>query len=219
MRLLLLRHGQTSSNVIGALDTAVPGASLTSLGRAQADAVPAGLSEERVDAVYVSTLTRTQQTAAPLAESRGLPATVLDGIEEIGAGSLEMLSDRRSQGQYVATIFSWAKGDLTTRMPGGESGIDFFRRYDAAIEGIVAKGGAGVVVVSHGAAIRTWVAARCENTDGAFAGTHQLDNTGLAILESQRGRGWRMIEWHPAPIGGLGLADSRAVDPTGERVE
>ena len=37
-RLFLVRHGQTTSNEIHALDTALPGASLTTLGREQAGA-------------------------------------------------------------------------------------------------------------------------------------------------------------------------------------
>ena len=37
MRLILIRHGQTHSNVAHALDTTVPGADLTDLGREQAD--------------------------------------------------------------------------------------------------------------------------------------------------------------------------------------
>jgi broad specificity phosphatase PhoE len=65
MHLLLLRHGQTGSNVIGALDTAVPGAPLTELGERQAAAVPGAL--QPIDSITVSTLLRTQQTAAPLA--------------------------------------------------------------------------------------------------------------------------------------------------------
>ena len=36
-RLHLVRHGQTPSNVAGALDTALPGAPLTELGREQAE--------------------------------------------------------------------------------------------------------------------------------------------------------------------------------------
>jgi len=36
MRLILIRHGQTVSNVGGLLDTAHPGADLTPLGRQQA---------------------------------------------------------------------------------------------------------------------------------------------------------------------------------------
>ena len=40
MRLLLVRHGQTPSNVAGLLDTALPGPGLTALGTRQAAAIP-----------------------------------------------------------------------------------------------------------------------------------------------------------------------------------
>ena len=216
MRLILLRHGQTQSNVIGALDTAIPGAPLNALGLRQAAAVPGALKGQEIDAISASTIERTQQTAAPLAADRGIAVDIRDGLREIAAGDLEMLSDHKSQGIYTATAFAWAKGDLELRMPGAETGLEFFNRFDDAIGDILATKAKVVVAVSHGAAIRTWVAARCENTDGAFAGTHQLDNTGVAILEGDRVRDWHLIEWQSAPLGGATLADARAVDPTGE---
>ncbi|HEY1529856.1 MAG TPA: histidine phosphatase family protein [Galbitalea sp.] len=219
MRLLLLRHGQTHSNVIGALDTAVPGAPLNELGLRQAAAVPRALVGQEIDAISASTIVRTQQTAEPLAADRGITVAIRDGLREISAGSLEMLSDHESQGVYTATAFAWAKGDLELRMPGGESGHEFFQRYDAAIRDVLDSRAKVVVAVSHGAAIRTWVAARCDNTDGGFAGTHQLDNTGVAVLEGDRVHDWHLVEWQSTPLGGTGLADARAVDPTGEALE
>jgi broad specificity phosphatase PhoE len=223
MRLLLLRHGQTASNVLGALDTAVPGAPLTPLGQSQAGAVPVGLAGEGIDRIYASTLTRTLQTAKPIADALGIDVAVLDGLKEIQAGALEMKSDRRSIGEYVATIFAWARGDLTIRMPGGETGHQFFDRFDASIAAATEAGGTALVV-SHGAAIRTWVAARCELIDGSFASSHQLDNTGLVTIESGHhaaghDRAWRLVDWHSAPIGGAGLSDQNALDPTGESTE
>ena len=216
MRLLLLRHGQTQSNVIGALDTAIPGAPLNALGLRQAAAVPGALAGQEIDGISASTILRAQQTAAPLATERALTVEVRDGLREIEAGELEMLSDPTSQGIYTATAFAWAKGDLQLRMPGGETGLQFFERFDGAIADILAESDPTVVAVSHGAAIRTWVAARCENTEGSFAGSHQLDNTGVAILEGDEVRRWRLIDWRSEPLGGTHLADARAVDPTGE---
>ena len=58
MRLLLIRHGQTSSNVGQHLDTAEPGADLTPLGRKQAAAIPQALEHERIDLIVVSNLVR-----------------------------------------------------------------------------------------------------------------------------------------------------------------
>jgi probable phosphoglycerate mutase len=219
MRLILLRHGQTHSNVIGALDTAIPGAPLNELGLQQAAAVPGALGGQEIDGISASTILRAQQTAVPLATDRALSVDIRDGLREIAAGDLEMLSDPKSQGIYTAASFAWAKGDLQLRMPGGETGLEFFERFDDAIADILAEHGKSVVAVSHGAAIRTWVAARCENTDGSFAGTHQLDNTGTAILEGEDVRRWRLIDWRSEPLGGARLADARAVDPTGEARE
>jgi broad specificity phosphatase PhoE len=219
MRLLLLRHGQTASNVIGALDTARPGAPLTPLGERQAWAVPGALTAESIAGIWASTLIRTQQTAAPLASSLAETVIVLDGLREISAGSLEMLSDHESQGRYTATAFAWARGDLELRMPGGESGHEFFERFDAAIAEVTAGVAGTAVLVSHGAAIRTWVASRCANLRGDFAGTHTLDNTGLVIIERKTHGDWQLVEWHSAPVGGAALSDLAAEDPTGELVE
>ena len=72
MRLLLVRHGQTPANVLGVLDTAVPGPGLTDLGRRQAAALPEALAEERIDAIVVTDLVRTHETAAPLVAATGL---------------------------------------------------------------------------------------------------------------------------------------------------
>jgi broad specificity phosphatase PhoE len=210
MRLLLMRHGQTESNVLGALDTAVPGAPLDELGMRQAAAVPTAL--EAVTSIAVSTLVRTQQTGAPLALARGLDQRIHDDLKEIQAGDLELLSDHHSQGVYNATAFAWANGDLDLRMPGGETGHEFFRRFDRAIASL---DGETPLAVSHGAAIRTWVAARCDNTSGAFAGDHQLDNTAVVVLEPAR-RGWHLVDWGDAPVGGSHLTDPRAIDPTGK---
>jgi broad specificity phosphatase PhoE len=219
VRLLLLRHGQIPSNIIGALDTARPGPSLTPLGEKQANAVPAALAARSLHAIYASTLVRTQQTAAPISAARGIPPVILDGLREIEAGDLEMHTDHESQGQYNATAFAWARGDLDLRMPGGETGHEFFERYDRAIEEILESGGATVLAVSHGAAIRTWVASRSRNLDGEFAGSHTLDNTGMASLRSDGYRGWDMTDWHAAPIGGPRFTDATASDPVGEGVE
>ncbi|MFE6992907.1 histidine phosphatase family protein, partial [Streptomyces pharetrae] len=90
MRLLLVRHAQTPSNVKFLLDTAVPGPGLTELGERQAAALSEALAGQDIEAVYASTMIRTQLTAAPFAAARGLDVHVRDGIRELSAGDLEM---------------------------------------------------------------------------------------------------------------------------------
>jgi broad specificity phosphatase PhoE len=215
VRLHLVRHGQTPANVQGRLNTAVPGPGLTRLGQRQAAMIPAGLRGVPVDAIYASVLVRTQLTARPLADDRALGVRVLEGVHEIGAGDLEDLRDRASVRTYLETAFAWGLGDLSPVMPGGSDGHAFFRRFDADIAAVAAEA-ESAVVVSHGAAIRVWVAGRATNVPPSFAGEHEIDNTGIIELEGSPELGWTLVAWQGMPVGGPQLADPTAPDPTGE---
>ncbi len=215
MRLLLIRHGQTPANVRGELDTAHPGPGLTALGEAQAAAIPRVLVEP-VDAIYASTLIRTQLTAAPLAAARGLDVRVLPGIHEIEAGDLEMATDHASYRAYLTPAFAWGTGDRDVRMPGAGTGHDFFARFDASIAEVAASGAETAVVVSHGAAIRVWVAGVATNIAPTLAAEEDLENTALVELEGSPAEGWTLVNWGGAPLGGVDLEDVAAEDPTGE---
>lgn len=216
MRLILLRHGQTPSNISGALDTALPGAPLSDLGRAQARAAAQALRTRSIDGIFVSNLIRTHETAAPLAGLLGLGPEQYDGLREIQAGDYEMGTDSDAVHGYLGTIISWMEGNHDQRMAGGESGHEFLERYDRAIDTVARSGANEALVVSHGAAIRTWVASRAEGADDnrwvehAFSPLH---NTGAIELELVRNT-WEIVAWDTEPIGGDYLEDPTAVDPT-----
>ncbi|WP_282946022.1 histidine phosphatase family protein [Cellulomonas endometrii] len=210
MRLHLIRHGQTGSNVLAALDTAAPGAPLTEQGVRQARAVGAVLAQEPLDAVYASTLDRARATAAEVARPHGLDVQVREGLREILAGDLEMRTDRGSVEQYLGTMVAWATGDLDARMPGGESGRSTLERFDAVVAEILSSGARTAAAVSHGAMIRFWAITRAANLDPRTAGDRWLDNTGVVTLEHD-GRGtWSAVRWqdeavpHPSPAAGDG---------------
>lgn len=221
MRLLLIRHGQTPSNVIGALDTTAPGPVLTALGEQQAAAVPTALHNETIDGVYASTLIRTRLTADPLTAALGMPpATVLPGIQEIEACDLEGRTDPPAVRRYMETAWAWGVGDLTPRMPGGADGAAFFARYDGGIRAIAAAhADRTAVAFSHGAAIRVWCAARADNLPPNYTAFSNLDNTGVVILEGGPDAGWNVESWAGQPVGGMQLHDPRAEDVTGEPLE
>jgi probable phosphoglycerate mutase len=217
MRILLLRHGQTHANVDGSLDTAPPGLHLTELGEAQAEAAAKALGGRGIDAVFVSSLVRTHQTAAPLAAALGVEPVAIDGLREISAGALEMRSDDEARHEYMATVASWLFGSLEERMTGGETGAEFLARYDGAIAEVVDSGAQFALVVSHGAAIRTWVGARAID-DGSRewedVALEPMINTGGIELQREGDR-WRILAWNNHPIGGDYLEDPTAKDPTG----
>lgn len=205
MRLILVRHGETPSNVKYLLDTAPPGATLTDLGHQQAHALVQLFDGQPVDAIYVSDLVRTQLTATPLARARGLTPVIRPGLREIQAGAEEMLAyapgewDRAHPPRYFTALASWADGDLGARMPEGESGEEFLRRYDTVIEEIAQQRHEGAVIVSHGAAIRMWAGLRCSNLTARFLRKAPMTNTDSVFVEGSPGA-WVATRWAGQPI-------------------
>lgn len=230
MRLILIRHGQTPNNVLHLLDTSVPGPGLTPLGHEQAAAVVGELAGLAIEAIYISNLTRTALTAAPLADALGLTPQVRDGLREISAGDLEMKGDPASIGAYMEVMKSWLTGDLSVRMPGADSGFEVLARFDAVVAEALASGAETVAVVSHGAMIRFWAGLRGNNIDWSNKAYHELSNTGIVtmtrldsgrdgqVLEADAGNsagapgGWNIDNWQGKPAGGL--AGSRDDGPT-----
>jgi broad specificity phosphatase PhoE len=215
MRLLLLRHGQTYGNTSGALDTALPGLELTELGQRQAEAAARALADEPIEQIFISPTHRTRQTAAPLAAALGLEPVVLDGLREIKAGDYEMATDHDSVLGYIGTVADWIEGRFDTRMAGGETGHEYLARYDAAIAEVVAGGAACALVVSHGAAIRTWVGTRAAGAEHHDMATAGMANTACIELVGDPDSGWSIVSWTPDPVGGAFLDDFDAPDPTG----
>jgi broad specificity phosphatase PhoE len=218
MRLLLIRHGQTESNVEGYLDTRVPGPGLTALGFEQAQAVPETLAGERIDAVYVSNMLRTKLTAAPLVKARDLTPIERPGLREVSAGDYEMRKDEEAVRAYMTMALSWADGDIDARIAGGESGTESFARFDEVVTEADAAGHEAVVFVSHGAMIRSWVGARADNVSTDFAAKNSLDNTGIVVLDGSPEAGWIALTWMSRAIGGLELDDAGHAGPTAEAV-
>ncbi|WP_138416840.1 histidine phosphatase family protein [Sinomonas gamaensis] len=220
MRLLLIRHGQTPSNVRGALDTGFPGPGLTPLGHAQAEAVPTALAHESPAAIYASPLVRTQLTATPLAEALGLSLRVQPGLEEIAAGALEMRSDDDAVQAYGRCLEAWMRGDLDQTMPEAPDGHAFAERFDAALGEIAGRHGSEdtVAVFSHGAAIRVYTALRSD-IDAEAAVELALMNTGMSVLNGDPRTGWALEAWRAEPLGGVELLDLAAHDVTGESAD
>lgn len=189
MRLYLARHGQTSSNVNKALDTAVPGADLTDLGQSQARELATRLEGEKIDTIYTSNLVRTHQTAAPLAERLGITPIEDERFGEVQAGEWEMLADELSMNSYIEVGKQWLTGNLTERMPGAETGEEVLARFDAGLADIR---GENVLIVAHGMVLLFWANMRAQRDGGVFL-PHMV-NTAHAVLEGEPGN-WRLVSW------------------------
>ncbi|MEY2849540.1 MAG: hypothetical protein RI885_2207 [Actinomycetota bacterium] len=218
MRLILIRHGQTPSNVEGLLDTRIPGPGLTELGTAQAAAIPAALAGESIDVLVASDMVRTQLTIAPLAAETGLEVLVRGGIREISAGDLEMRNDREAVELYLDTVMAWAGGDFAPFIAGGERGREAMTRFDAVVDEVSRSGAETAVFVSHGAMIRSWAAWVSSNVDADYAGDHGLSNTAIVVLEGSPDAGWVTLTWDGEPLGGPAVTDDAADGPVADAV-
>ena len=192
MKLLLVRHGETASNIDRKLDTAMPGPPLTELGHKQARELADTLAGENLVAVYASIGLRAQQTALPTAERFGLPVQILQGVHEIQVGSLEGRNDTEAYQTYLETVIKWAEGALDVPFPGGgETGQQVLDRFLGAIESIRRDG--TVMVVTHGGAGRMGALALASNVPVELA-ENLLPNTGVVVLETE-GDNWVCRSW------------------------
>lgn len=86
---LLVRHGASQAFIPGEPFPMLDGQgdpALAPKGHTQAAAMARRLADEPIDALYVSSLQRTQQTFAPLAERSGMTPTVEPDLREVALG-------------------------------------------------------------------------------------------------------------------------------------
>src|SRR5690606_41806487 len=101
--------------------------------------------------------------------------------------------------------------------PGGWGAGRFWSRGGGALEKVAAQHpeDAPVVVVSHGAAIRVF-ASVAAGLGAASLSERPLFNTGLVTLVGSPEAGWRLEDWHSAPLGGEHLLRGAAHDVTAD---
>ncbi len=192
--MVLVRHGQSEAYVEGREFPLVDGHGdppLSALGREQAELVCARLGAERagearIDAIYVTTLRRTTQTATPLAERLGLGLTIEPDLREVYLGDWEggLFRKRVADGHPTALRMT-AEGRWDV-IPGAEPSAAFSGRVRAALERLVEKHpDQRVAVFTHGGVIGQAIAVATGAGPMAFASS---DNASVSSLVAFEGR-------------------------------
>jgi broad specificity phosphatase PhoE len=150
----LVRHGESTWNVLGLIQGQADGPSLTETGMHQAELIAQRFRRSGVEALYASDLTRARQTAAVVGASLGLPVRCDPALRERSFGiyegvpldALESEDSGISQNQVV---------DASARPEDGESLDDLYRRAGIFVDWLAGRRHTGdVVVVTHGGTIR-----------------------------------------------------------------
>ena len=179
--LVLVRHGESEPLVEGNPFPLVGGhgdPALAPEGRAQAELVGERLSTEPIAAIYVTTLRRTHETAAPLAARLGLTPMVEPDLREVHLGEWEagLFRQKVADRDPVALeMFAQQRWDV---IPGAEPGEQFSARVRGAFDRIVAAHvDQCVMVVAHGGVIGEILAQVTGSRPWSFVGA---DNASIS---------------------------------------
>lgn len=172
--LLLIRHGETQAAVRGQSFPMVDGQGDPALrpeGEVQALAVGERLKAEPITALYVTTMQRTHQTAAPLAAYLGLTPRVERDLREVSLGDWDGGEYRFRVQENDPIIQRMRETEDWGEIPGAEPKQDFFARVECGLKRIAGEHPDELVaVVVHGGVIGAALAIASGGRSFAFTG-------------------------------------------------
>jgi probable phosphoglycerate mutase len=184
--LVLVRHGESEPLVEGTAFPLVDGhgdPALAPEGRVQADRVGARLADEPIAAIYVTTLRRTVETAAPLAARLGLTPIVEPDLREVHLGDWEGELFRQKVADGDPVVLRMAEEQRWDVIPGAEAADAFAARVRRGIGRIAAAHpDQRVVVVAHGGTIGEALALATGSRPWAFVGADNGSISRLVVL-------------------------------------
>ncbi len=205
--ILLVRHGESA-----VADPAVPfplldghgDPELSAEGRAQAQHVAERLAGVPLAAIYVSSLRRTLETAAPLLQRTGAKPVVEPDVREAHLGDWEghLWRLRIAEGHPLALrMIDEQRWDI---VPGAEPVDAFTDRVTRALSEIATRhAGRAVAVFTHGGVIGAAMGIACECDPYPFNAADNASISQVVVTEDR----WRIRRFndtaHLTPLAGL----------------
>ena len=161
-QVVLVRHGQSIPYVEGEPFPLVDGHGdppLSARGHWQAEQVGERLATEPIAAIYVSSLTRTHQTAAPLASHLDLEPRIEPDLREIHLGEWEGGLFRQKAAEGHPAVLRMRETGEWSEIPGAETNEQLRTRTVSVIERLAATHPDELIaVVCHGGVIAALLA-------------------------------------------------------------
>jgi probable phosphoglycerate mutase len=194
-RIFVVRHGAADYESELLSDA---GGWLSPLGRQQSRELAGQVEGERISRVWTSDLSRAVQTGEIVAARTGVDVTVRTGLREFGVG--DAAGTTGDPDPFASTFAAWLGGDLSARIPGGESGLEVVARYEAVLEEVAdAHRGESVLVVSHGGVMSMVLPLLARNLAPDHTRGLLLPNCGVVALEADAD-GWVARSWAGRPV-------------------
>jgi broad specificity phosphatase PhoE len=153
-RLVLVRHAHTAlaGTFCGTIDPP-----LSEQGLEQLPDLNRRMAAYPLTQIFSSPLQRTRQTAAAIAEERGLQIQYVDFLHELAFGSWEGLDWNQVMARDAEYAQRWLDHHPSVPAPGGEKFEDFVLRIERALLDIADHAAGGcAAVVTHAGVIRTF---------------------------------------------------------------
>lgn len=187
--ILLVRHGESAPARLNQSFELVDGhgdPELDPVGVEQAQRVAERLVGEPIAAIYISTLRRTAETAAPLAARLGISPVVEPDIREVHLGEWEAGLFRirvREQHPIAQEMFAKERWDV---IPGAEPKEQFEARVRGALNRVAARHRDHMVAVfTHGGVIGQALSLATGSRPFAFTGADNGSVSHLVIEENR----------------------------------
>jgi alpha-ribazole phosphatase len=158
-KVIFIRHGQTEWNVTGRYQ-GQSDVQLSEEGCQQAVKLAENFPVDRVDAIYASDLQRAMVTAETIAKQFGLPVQAEPAFRELSFGEWEGLTYQQIVDKWEDAMANFLQHPDILEIPGGESFPAVQKRAVTRLNELVKEhDGQTIVVVAHGAVLRTLLAA------------------------------------------------------------
>ncbi len=188
--IILARHGEAEYEQPLWGDV---GGSLTPLGRGQARDLVESLRGKRISHVWCSSYSRAVQTAEIAAALLGVGVAAREGLREFVVGDLA--GTPLTDDPFGSYFKPWLAGDLSVRVPGGESGAELRDRFRVVLEEIADRHpGETVLAVTHGGIMRSMV----PELFRMAATPARIPNCGTIELRLDADD-WVCVDWAPGP--------------------
>ena len=180
IKLILIRHPETDWNkqerYMGSAD--IP---LNDKGKKQARAISGYFKNENISVIYSSKLKRALETAKLIARPHNLKVKEDERLNEIDFGEWEGMTFGQIQKKYPKLAKKYLTdpfSPLNTKIPQGESWIEFRNRVNKALKRILAREKGVIAIVSHGGVNRVII---CELLKIPFSHIWQIKQGNGAI--------------------------------------
>ncbi len=183
LKIYFIRHAEAMGNVLeffqGRTDVG-----LSEKGEKQLEYLAERFREIPIERIYSSPLKRALLTAEAVNRYHDLPIITNNGLIEIDGGVWEGKQWKENERLYPEAYYDWKNRMWDFHVEGSETMEQVYERMKSAVTGIAEENaGRTIAVVSHGCALRNYLAYAESGDIKRLADVGWSDNTAVSLIE------------------------------------